>query len=159
MEVATSTSDEGSNVNRLLLIAALVAMISSGSAAEPPSLCPDRPSLPEGADDHRMPEAAFTVEKARESIHYLGTDFAKKLWGPDPVKDLSGWSGHAIVYANSLKLAEGAVLRTDALLQRALEREVSRRSPASAEHRRASQTAELAVQVFCEFIATAEYSD
>ena len=75
-------------------------------------LCPEKVPLQEGVDDLRMQEDKFTEERAMESVKFLQTDFSKRIWGADAIKDFSAWSGHYISYANSLRFIEGALLNS-----------------------------------------------
>ena len=126
-------------------------------AAEP--LCTDPAPLPEGADDLRMHEEEFTLDHARNSIEFLRTEFAARIWGPDAVKDFDAWSGHYISYANSLKFIEGALLKQEALLQRFRAQELAAAVPDSEEVREAEQAARDAAERFCNLVESAEYVD
>ena len=123
---------------RLFVAAMFLAMPLVASAQE--SLCPPREPVAPDADDPAMHEREFTRQKARESITFFREDFAKRIWGPEPVRDFSAWSGHYISYANSLRFIEGALLKEHALLLKAQAALAARVDPKGPEANKAKAT-------------------
>ena len=122
-------------------------------------LCPNRAPLQEGADDLRMQEDEFTEVRAMESVKFLQTDFSKKIWGANAVKDLSAWSGHYIGYANSLKIIEGTLLKQQVRLYRTQLNELAMTAPESSEIPNIKNKLGAAINSFCAFIDKVEYVD
>jgi len=122
-------------------------------------LCPKEVPLQEGADDLRMQEDEFTEEHAMESVKFLQSDFSKRIFGADAVKDFRAWSGHYISYHNSLKFIEGALLKHQVLLNRARLKELSVVAPESSEIPQIKDDLEAATENFCSFLSAAEYVD
>ena len=142
---------------RLFVAAMFLAMPLVASAQE--SLCPPRDPVAPDADDPAMHEREFTLQKARESITFFREDFAKRIWGPEPVRDFSAWSGHYISYANSLRFIEGALLKEHALLLKAQAALAARVDPKGPEANKAKAAFDAARDTFCAFVASSKYVD
>ena len=138
---------------------AFVLMLGSPLTLAAESFCPNRAPPPEGADDLRMQEDEFNLDHALNSVEFLRTEFAGRIWGPDAVKDFSAWSGHYISYANSLKFIEGALLKQEVLLQRALAQKLAATAPGSESAHEAESALGLATEKFCNFVKSAESVD
>ena len=146
-------------MRRRVLVTLLILLLATTAHAQQP-LCPPRVAGPNGpAGELVMQESDFTLEKAQEFVKFLRTDFAKRIWGPDPVKDFGAWSGHYISYANSLRFIEGALLREQALRFRAQSQLLTARLPSSKEAHAAQSSFEKAKQAFCAFVQNSIYVD
>ncbi len=142
---------------RPFVVAMFLAMPLIACAEE--SLCPPRGPVAPDADDYAMHEREFTVEHARESITFFREDFAKRIWGPEPVKDFSASSGHYISYANSLRFIEGALLKEHALLLKAQAALAARVAPRGTDAKKAKAAFDAARDTFCAFVASSNYVD
>jgi len=123
------------------------------------SLCPNSASLQEDADNLQMKEDEFSERRAMEAVKFLQTNFSKRIWGADAVKDLNARSGHYISYENSLKFIEGALLKQQIHLYRARLYELSITNPESPEIPKIKNTHAAALTSLCVFIGKAEYVD
>jgi hypothetical protein len=137
----------------------ILFVFGSGQVIASDRLCPEKTPLQDGSDDLRMYEKEFTFEEAQSSVTFLQTDFAGRIWGAEPVKDFSAWSGHYISYANSLKFIEGALLKQQALLNRFRLRELTLSDPNSPEISQAKEDLEKSIQAFCDLVNESEYVD
>lgn len=135
----------------------LVALPVLTHAEQP--LCPPRVVGPNGPEELLMHERDFTPEEAQNSVIFLRTDFAKRIWGPDAVKDLGASSEHYISYANSLRFIEGVLLKDRALHLRAQSQLLARDHPSSSEARAAHSAYENAKRTFCTFVQNSIYVD
>ncbi len=152
--------DEGVKLMvRVLASTILVFLLASQHAVAADVLCPKNAPLQEGVDDLRMQEDEFTAEQAMDAVKFLQTDFSKRIFGTNAVKDFHAWSGHYISYANSLKFIEGALLKQQVLINRARLKELSVLVPESAEISQLKVNLEAATQKFCVLLSTAEYVD
>ena len=134
-----------------------VFVTEHGAASD--MLCPKKPALQDGADDLRMHEEDFSFDRAHKSVHFLQTDFAGRIWGTEPVRDFSAWSGHYISYANSLMFIEGVLLKQQALLYRARLNELTESDPASFELSELKIKFAEAKNSFCKLLSDAKYVD
>ena len=144
---------------RVSVFMVLLTMFFGQQTLASDGLCPEKVPLQEGVDDLRMQEDKFTQEHALESVEFLQTDFSKRIFGADAVKDFRAWSGHYISYHNSLKFIEGALLKQQILLHRARLKELSVVAPDSSEAPQIKYNLEAATQRFCSFLSAAEYVD
>jgi len=106
-----------------------------------------------------MNEDDFSVAQARRSLAFLRDDFSKRLWGDEAVSDLGAWSGHFIGYSNSLQIAEGTLLRQNALRLRSELSAAREAGRDEAKNASLQSRATAAVDEFCAFLREAWYVD
>jgi hypothetical protein len=136
------------------VVTLLILALPVVAHAEQP-LCPPRVVGPNEPEELLIHENDFSLEKAQNSVNFLRTDFAKRIWGPDAVKDFGASSEHYISYANSLRFIEGALLKERALHLRAQ----SQLLAPSGEARAAQSAYENAKKAFCTFVQNSIYVD
>jgi len=138
-----------------VLVLLVIPMVT---LAEPP-VCPARVAGPNEPEELLMHESDFSFEKAEASVKFLRTDFSKRIWGPDSVRDLDACSGHYMGYMNSLRFIEGALLKAEVLRLRSQLQLVSIQKSDSAEAKAAAKAFEDAKAKFCNFIEDSIYVD
>jgi len=145
------------SIRIIFVLLILIVFLIPTSAFSEELLCPLRTVGPNEPEELLMHETDFTIEKAQESINFLRNDFSKRIWGPEPVKDFSGWSEHYISYMNSLLFAEGALLREEVLKHRLHSQLISKQKPNSKEAKFAAVEFKKAKDRFCTFVENSIY--
>lgn len=146
-------------MTRIGALFAFLLALTTHSVLANESICLNREPLPEGADDFRMQEYEFSLERGLKSVSFLQNDFSKRIWGPEAVNDFSAWSGHYIGYANSLKLIEGTLLKQQVMIGRLRLKELTNVSPDSGEIDKARTNLERLMKQFCKFLDSSGYVD
>jgi len=145
------------SIRIIFVLLTLIVFLIPTSAFSEELLCSPRMVGPNEPEELLMYETDFTIEKAHESINFLRNDFSKRIWGPEPVKDFSGWSEHYISYMNSLLFAEGTLLREEAFRHRLHVQLLSKQKPNSKEAKSAAVEFMKAKDRFCTFVESSIY--
>lgn len=148
----------------IILIAFILALVQLSSAEE---ICPGSDKLPaaSGAEELKMYEKDFTIDKAMKSVSFLEKDVIKIIREHEHKKFYSilDYEGFYIGYPNNLTFVKGTLLKQEAIIaknifeieQLKLKNDTTTKEKLS----KAEKAYITAKKKFCDFLKQAEYVD
>jgi hypothetical protein len=147
----------------ILIFVCLVLVFSTISLAE--ELCPGLDKLPavSGADELKMYEKDFNIDRAMKSVKYLEEDvitIIQEHKGPHSVLQNERFY---ISYPNSLTFVKGTLLKQEALIAKNVLELEKLKFKNGANNKedfyKAAKAYNAKKKKFCDFLKTAEYDD
>lgn len=129
-----------------MLIAVLIIVFAPFPAIAAERLCPSIKPLPKESESLEMREDDFTEKRFLEGLDYFKNYLPKQFEKYDSMSALRGREGFWIGYRNSHQFIEGYMLKQDAQLERARNKEKGTKSTD-------------AVDAFCQFVKYVRYVD
>lgn len=148
----------------IILIPLILALVQLSWAEE---ICPGSDKLPppSGAEELKMYEKDFTIDKAMKSLSFLEKDVIKIIKEHEHKKSYSilDYEGFYIGYPNNLTFVKGTLLKQEAIIAKNnFEIEQLKLKNGTTTKEKVSKTEKAYLEAkkkFCDFLNQAEYVD